>query len=493
MGASDDRPMSSQTTVFTERVRDHLRAPPLTVAPDMPCEAVVRAMSERGASAAMVAASAGGAPVGIVTERDVVARIACRGAESLPVAAVMTTPVATIRDDDLLFRAIAFMRRQQRRHMPVVDAAGVAVGLFELHDALALAAPDLVDHIDRLARAGSREGLREVKEAQAFVAARLTDDGMKASAVMRLISDINIDLHRRAVDLARSELLAEGAEAPQIGFAMIVMGSGGRGESGLTADQDNGFILADYPDGAHAEIDGYFQRLAERTTAVLNAAGLPFCRGGVMATNPLWRKTASQWREQIALWLRRRNEAIVRLGDIFFDFRHAAGDEALSRDLRDDVTVRLEGAFPFLQAMQSVQAEHRVALGWMDRLQTEPDNGGRVLDLKYGGLLPLVEAVRLLGLRDGVAETGTLDRLRALQSGGAIRRDEGEALAEGFELLASRMLRTQIAGAMGESVPGYGIPVRSLSRYERGRLRSALRAIRDLRGRLRGELTGDLL
>ncbi|MBL27228.1 MAG: hypothetical protein CMM50_06730 [Rhodospirillaceae bacterium] len=484
--------MSSQTAVFTERVCDHLRLPPLVVEAGACCEAVVRAMGERKATAALVTGP-DGLPIGIVTERDVVARIACRGAEALPIDVVMTAPVATIRDDDLLFRAIAFMRRRRLRHMPVINAAGRVVGLFELHDALTLAEPALVDHVDRLARDDSREGLRQVKEAQSFVASRLMDDGVATSAVMRLISDINIDLHRRAVDLARRELEAEGSGTPPVDFAMIVMGSGGRGESGLTADQDNGFILADYPDEAHGDIDPYFRELAERTTVILDVAGLPFCRGGVMATNPLWRKTATQWRNQIALWLRRRNDAIVRLGDIFFDFRHACGAGPLSQELRDFVTARLKGAFPFLQAMQSIQADHRVALGWMDRLRTESAPGGRVLDLKYGALLPLVEAVRLLSLRDGVRETGTISRLHALQSGGTISRDESQALEEGLELVAGRVLRAQIAGASGEGVPGYGVPLQSLTLYERRRLRDAMRAIRDLRGRLRAELTGDLL
>ncbi|MSO89125.1 MAG: hypothetical protein EXQ89_04035 [Rhodospirillaceae bacterium] len=47
-----------------------------------------------------------------------------------------------------------------------------------------------------------------------------------------------------------------GRSPPPVALSLIVMGSGGRGESFLFPDQDNGIIIADYPDDAHDRIDG---------------------------------------------------------------------------------------------------------------------------------------------------------------------------------------------------------------------------------------------
>jgi hypothetical protein len=58
------------------------------------------------------------------------------------------------------------------------------------------------------------------------------------------------------------------------------MGSGGRGESLLFPDQDHGFVLADYPDEQHGEIDPWFIELAERFTATLDRLHFPLCDGG---------------------------------------------------------------------------------------------------------------------------------------------------------------------------------------------------------------------
>ncbi len=63
--------------------------------------------------------------------------------------------------------------------------------------------------------------------------------------------------------------------------------------------QDNGFVLDDYDDLEHEHIDAYFVALAEHMTTLVDQVGITFCKGHVMATNPLWRKTLRQWREQL--------------------------------------------------------------------------------------------------------------------------------------------------------------------------------------------------
>jgi signal-transduction protein with cAMP-binding, CBS, and nucleotidyltransferase domain len=108
---------------------------------------------------------------------------------------------------------------------------------------------------------------------------------------------------------------------PPVPFALIFMGSGGRGESGLAPDQDHGLVLADYPDSEHRAVDLWFRSFSQRVTQALAELGFPLCRGGVMATNPLWRKSLPQWRAQLSYWMRRRNPAVLRSADIFFDFR----------------------------------------------------------------------------------------------------------------------------------------------------------------------------
>ena len=121
-------------------------------------------------------------------------------------------------------------------------------------------------------------------------------------------------------------MAAEGWGEPPAAAATIVMGSGGRGENFLFPDQDNGFIVADYPDDEHGRFDAFFLELAERMCRDLNEIGIPYCNGYCMAVNPLWRKTLPQWIAQIGTWARKGSLVAVRLADIFFDFQPVWGE-----------------------------------------------------------------------------------------------------------------------------------------------------------------------
>ncbi len=237
----------------------------------------------------------------------------------------MTRPVVTVAADDFLYRAVARMRRLGLRHMPVVDAAGRPVGMLDLHEALAAASATMVAQIDRLTQESSIEGLAHTKQAQAELASDLLADNLPAPDIQALITDINQDLHRRVLEAVLATMAGEGWGAPPVAVTLLIMGSGGRGENFLFPDQDNGFILADYPDAEHKRVDAFFTALAERFTHDLDKVGFPLCKGNVMASNPLWRKTETQWRHQFELWAERRSPVAILFADIFLDFRAIAG------------------------------------------------------------------------------------------------------------------------------------------------------------------------
>ncbi len=425
---------TSQTAVFRRIVRDHMAPPPMQVRDDTTARELMRRLRERHASAAVVIAPEAG------WSASSPSRTWYGGSTTWTRRSpqLMTSPVLTVRDDDQLYRAIGCMRRHRLRHMPVVDAAGAVVGMLELHEALAVAAGPMVEDIDRLTHEDSLDGLAEVKAAQIRLAERLLEDGVAAPEIQGLLADINNDIHRRVLDL----LLAE-TGPPPVPFACIVMGSGGRGESLLFPDQDNGFVLADYPDRRHGEIDPWFIALAERFATVLDRLHFPLCRGGVMATNPVWRKTLPQWRQQVASWMRGRVPETLLNCEIFFDFRWVWGERALADTLRQEVTEAAQHDHAFQMLMYGLQAQHRAGIGLFGRLNTErrdPVHRGEI-DLKQHGTLPLAEAVRLLALARGVPATGTLARIEALQTDGALTPDDADHLRAAFAHLTGLQVR----------------------------------------------------
>jgi CBS domain-containing protein len=483
----------SQTMAFRRRVRDCMRAPPPTVTDGVSALDVVARMAEAGASAVVVVDPQGN-PSGILTQQDVVQRIVARQLMGQTAEILMTRPVATVTEDQLLYEAIGLMRGLGLHHMPVVDDAGRLTGMFDLHEAVTAAMPGLIANIDRLTHESSLDGLREVKAAQVQLAADLFAEHVPAPDILDLVSSINNDIHRRLLALELAMLRDEGWGEPPVAFCTIVMGSGGRGESLLFPDQDHGFILEDYADSEHARIEAFFIELASRITDELDQLGFPRCRGGVMATNPVWRKTRSQWRRQLDRWMAKRTEAALLFCDILFDFRAVYGTDAFAEELRDLIVASCCQNPAFLLQMYGVQTEHRVGLGWFNRLLTERHDTAHKgeINLKRAGVLPLTEAVRLLALKEGIRTTGTLARLEELAAAGRVDRDVEDQLHAAFEHIAGLQLRQQIADYQGgRPVCSFVDPDRLTTR-EIGLLKQAFKAINDFRAHVRAELTGEI-
>lgn len=485
----------SRTAVFSMLVRDFMRSRSemLAVRAGTRCADMIALMAAEDASCAIIV-DAAGRPIGIITEQDIARRIAYRIPGETPVESVMTSPVMTIERRDYLYHAIAWMRRHDLRHMPVVDRSGRLAGILYLHDALAVATERLMKQIDQLSHEGTLEGLKDVKEAQVDLAEELFSDNLPAPEIQQLLTRINNDMYRRIGESAMNQMKEEGWGDVPVSATTIVMGSGGRGENYLFPDQDNGFIITDYPDSDHNRVDSYFIELAERVCRDLNAVGIPYCNGYCMAVNPLWRKTLSQWIEQITLWGRKSNFVAIRLADIFFDFQPVWGDRELAVELRHKVTGMVRHNHYFLRQMFQDQADHNVALGFFGGFITEKEKDefkGQV-NLKYTGTIPLVEAVRLLALREGVEETSTLERVGALHAQGVLSVNEHDDLTSGFYLITDILLRKQIRDYKAGRRVSYYVDPDALAKRDRVMLLESLKAINNVRKRVHMEFTAEI-
>jgi CBS domain-containing protein len=491
--AHEEAGRHSQTEIFRRVVRNHMRSKPVEVARIATVGEVVDRMA-RTSSAAVVVSDSHGRPAGIITSQDVVRRIACRATPDQSVETVMTSPVVTVSTDDNLFHAILTMQRHNLSHVPVVDDAGILAGLLALDEVLFIVSGRSTRLIDQLVHDEGIDSLRSVKEAQVDLAKALLYDETGITQVQALLTEINFELHRRALTRAMNEMAANGWGDPPVRFALIIMGSGGRDENLLAPDQDNGLILADYDDAEHSRIDAYFVPLTQRFTHLLDVIGFPLCVGNVMATNPVWRKRISEWRNQIAAWLRKHTEAQLLLSDILIDFQHVWGDQALSDALRRYLSQAIALDPTFIKDLFTIEAEHTAALGWFGRLRRERDKQDRpgMINLKLRGTLPLVEAARLLALKAGVPATSTLARLDALLGKGAIHPEDHDYLADGFQFISRLLLRQQIEDAKAGRPIGDFVVEQSFTRRERDHLVTSLRAIVNLRETLQMQLASTI-
>lgn len=108
----------------------------VTIAPDCTLRVAAQRMLKQSVGILVVAEEGSSRPAGVLTDRDIVGAIA-RGAdpESSPVEPVACgRPVRTVRDSDEIWDVTATMRRHGIRRLPVVDDAGLLVGIVTLDD-----------------------------------------------------------------------------------------------------------------------------------------------------------------------------------------------------------------------------------------------------------------------------------------------------------------------------------------------------------------------
>jgi CBS domain-containing protein len=106
------------------------------------------------------------------------------------------------------------------------------------------------------------------------------------------------------------------------------------------------------------------------------------------------------------------------------------------------------------------------------------DAGG--VDLKAGGLAPLVSLARLYALDAGSGARPTLTRIDAAVAGGTLSREGGATLTEGFRFLLGLRLREQLRALRAGEPLRNTVALTHLQPGERQHLKNIFVAIRDL-------------
>jgi DNA polymerase-3 subunit epsilon/CBS domain-containing protein len=253
---------------------------------------------------------------------------------------------------------------------------------------------------------------------------------------------------------------------------MMVLGSAGRGESLLAADQDNAIVYAEGEPGGPE--DRWFAELGRHVADTLDAVGVPYCKGGVMARNAEWRKSVAGWKATIDDWVRRQRPQDLLNTDIFFDGIGVHGDVRLAETIWHHAYDRGAAARDFVKMLTLMAADWKAPLTIFGSVRT--DDEGRV-DLKKGGIMPIFTAARVLSIRHDVRERATPARLEGVAAKGIGGPADIAALIETHRTILGVMLRQQLVDAAA------GIPLSP--RVELARLDSpAQRALREALGRV---------
>lgn len=405
--------------------------------------------------------------LGIATRTDLLDALALGGASpGDPVGPYATFPALALDEGTLLFQALVAMT-QHHIHRVVVTRGGAVAGTLGLMEVLSHFSSKSHVISFRLARATTVDELRAAAADLTDLVRTLSAQGARMSFLMELISALNARLMGKLF-----ELLVPPEVRGKV--CLVVLGSEGRREQILKTDQDNALVLADDLDWPDAE------RVAAAYSEQLTAMGWPPCPGGVMVRNAVWRRTQSAWITQVRDWSRRPEpEAMMNLA-ILFDGHAVAGDAALFEPVRQAMYA-IAGDEIALRGFAQPAVDFHSPLTLFGGIKGGADG----VDVKKGGIFPIVHGLRVMALKHRVDARNSFDRAEALIAADALDAQFGRDLKQALAVFIRLRLAEQIKALRQGAVAENRIVASGLRRLDRDLLRDALRVAGEFKGWLK--------
>ena len=394
-----------------------------------------------------------------------------RPLDQLRVSELANFALVMVAPSDQLGDAMAVMLRHRVRRVVVADGAQI-IGILEALDLFSFLSNQSHLITMQIEEAKDLAGLSQAAAQITRMIALLYRSGSRVNLIAKLVQQLNARLFERAWHLiAPPELVAN--------CCLFVMGSEGRGEQLLKTDQDNGLILREGyvpPDDLEA--------ICQRFSIALRDFGYPECPGNIMVSNPLWRKSASEFGQMTRQWLIMPNaDSLMNLA-IFMDSHAVCGDARLLEEVQRGLLALTTDNDAMLSRFAAAIDAFGSSTGWWNRLLGLGD-ADQKLNLKKEGVFPLVHGVRSLALAHRVTEISTTGRILALVAEGRLDAGMGTDLTDSLYFFMGLKLKAGLTELDMDKLVTGNIDVARLSSLDRDLLKDTLGVVKRFKTLLR--------
>ncbi|HGS4893953.1 TPA: DUF294 nucleotidyltransferase-like domain-containing protein [Vibrio parahaemolyticus] len=409
--------------------------------------------------------------LGILTDRDLCIRVLAQGIDTnISVSEVMSYDVVSLDYNAYVFEAMLTMLRYNVHHLPILKDKK-PIGIIGMTDIVRYESQNSLLLVSSIFQQTSVEDLKQVSLQVKDCFVRMVNEDANAHMIGRAMSVIGSSFKQRLAELAEQEL----GPAP-IPYCLVAMGSMARDEQLIVTDQDNALILDDsYDPDKHAE---YFAQFAKFVCDGLAACGYTYCTGDIMATNPEWRKTKSQWEECFGDWIDHPTPERLLNSNIFFDLLGIHGRVKWAEQLSSFIVRRAKKNNRFLACMAYNAIRRTPPLGFFKDFVMEKDGRHRnSINLKRRGTAPLADLIRVHALAIGSRSQNSFDRLDDINDAGILPKRRGMDLRDAMELIYMVRIRHQALDIENGDEPDNNIEPENMSDFERRNLKAAFQIL----------------
>ncbi len=478
---------------FTELQTIELRKKPITCSPNTKIKDAAKIMRDNNIGSLIVVDNSK-FPVGILTDRDLRNKVVPGDIDiSDVVTKIMSSPVIT-QEMDVTIADLQIKMIENNIHHICITEEGTnkskTIGIVSEHDILLTNANNPSVLIREIKRAKNEKELQVIRENADELMKNYLMHGVSISFISRIITEINNHLTRRAIEFAITELQEKSLIQPNLNWCWLALGSQGREEQLLKTDQDNAIIFEDVERSEYKKIKIYFLELAKIVTRILNTCGFDYCPSNMMANNPRWCLSLTEWKEQFRNWIYSPGEKEVMYSTIFFDYRPIYGNKKLTDELTAAIDEYIDKQKSFLSFLAKNALENPAPIGFFRNLLVEHNGKHKnEFDIKARAMMPLVDAARVLVLEKKVRGiNNTPKRCRKLAEIEPQNKDLFLEAADAFEIL---MHFRALEGIKNNNIGRYFNP-KELNKMQRVMLRNSFKPIKEIQNILTIRFKTDL-
>ena len=474
----------SKDAYLTQKVKENMSTGVVSASPHTSIREAAQLMKKKHVSSLLI--KDGNKLVGIITDRDLRTRVLAEGLSAQEqVEQVMTRSPMCVDVSSRLHDAQLKMMSEGVHHLPVMQDDD-PVGIITPSDIMRANNIEPLSLVRAINRALNIEELALASEGIPALVVRLIERDVRAVEVGKIITTLADSTTRRLLVLSEQKF-----GKPPCEYAWLAFGSQARQEQVLGSDQDNGLLL---PDDMSTGDAAYFEDFASFVNDGLDACGMPYCPGEIMAKNEKWRMTLEGWKARFAGWIEEPSPKAVMHSSIFFDMRHIAGKTELTKALRANVLERAKSNTIFLAMMCENALQHSPPLGFFKTFVLESDGDhNNTLELKKRGTIPIVDIARNYSLSAGLKPLNTIERLQAMEKAGVMSKEMAYSLIDAHEFIAG--IRLEAQGKQfraGVKVDNYMDP-KDLSPLVRHQIKDAFHVVRDAQSAMKVRFGGGVI
>jgi CBS domain-containing protein len=416
-------------------------------------------------------------PIGIVTDTDFRAKIATGRFEiTAPIQKIMNSPVITVSESVSVAESQLIMLKYGLSHLCVTQDGSEKSeikGVISEHDLVVAQANNPGVLLKEIKHSQNATDLKKIRENLTEIIQSSISKNIPLTHINTIAGEITLALIKRCIELAILEL-----GSPPANFAWLCIGSQGRKEQLLMTNQDSILVFDDVETRKYRDVRDYFMQLAKKTTHTLEQMGYKNSPEGYIASNVNWCKSLTDWRKQYESWINTPGEKSNTVNTIFFDYEIAFGDQKIEDAITETIFKNLNTNTLFLDYLGNDALRKPAPLNFFKKFNVEEDGENRnKFDIKAKGLLPLIDAARVLILSLNIKGiNSTYLRFKQLAIIDPRFSETYLNCAEAFLVLSK--FRT-LEGLKNDNSGQY-IDLEELSKADKEKLKSALAPMRDL-------------